>query len=391
MSIHVLFLPSWYPIRERPARGIYFFEQAQVLKQHGLNVGVVFPEQRSLRHLSLQTIQANWFQVRSYNEAGLPTVRRHSWNIFWKLPLGIRLRICDARQLVQRYIDRFGRPDLIHAHSGFWAGAAAAHISRSHDLPFVLTEHYSGLESLSSWRTQLMCTSFQQATKLSAVSRSLRTKMAICEPLPDRIRILYNMVDAGFFTASPKREPSSPFRFFTLSNFHPWKGIDLLLKAFATSFRSTSNVKLMIGGDGPNRHSIEQLARTLQIDQKLNFMGTMSRTEVRDALWQSDAFVLPSRRETFGVPLIEAMATGLPIVATASGGPEDIVNPTVGRLTPPENVTALAQALQEMYHTVDQYDPTAIREQAVRRFGTDIFVRRTISLYEDALSAYHSS
>lgn len=111
----------------------------------------------------------------------------------------------------------------------------------------------------------------------------------------------------------------------------------------------------------------------------------MGRESVCKALWNAHAFVLPRRRETFGVVLIEAMATGLPVVATPSGAPEDILTPETGILAPGRDVNALAGALREMKARWPSFDAAAIRQYALERYGPEPFVRRTRLLYRRAL------
>jgi glycosyltransferase involved in cell wall biosynthesis len=91
--------------------------------------------------------------------------------------------------------------------------------------------------------------------------------------------------------------------------------------------------------------------------------------------------VLPSRYETFGVALVEAMATGLPVVATRCGGPEDIVTEETGRLVPATDPDALAEALRTLRTDWTAYDPDHIREHVLDRYGPEPFVRRTRSFY----------
>jgi glycosyltransferase involved in cell wall biosynthesis len=142
---------------------------------------------------------------------------------------------------------------------------------------------------------------------------------------------------------------------------------------------------LTVVGDGPQRPQLEQHARSLGIDDRVQFLGMLGRTAVRDALWNAHAFVLPSHHETFGVVLLEAMATGLPVIATTSGGPEDLVTPETGRLVPPGDTNALADALTTLREERASYDADAIRAYVRDQFGPAAFVRRTRTLYRRAL------
>lgn len=387
--MHVLVLPSWYPTAEAPLDGIYFAEQAQALQRHGLDVGVVYPEMQSLRRASWSALRRA-FRTRFRVEEGLPTLRRHGWNVFWRLPLRWPVRIRTARRLARRYVRRRGRPDLIHAHSARWAGPAARHIGEALGVPYVITEHFSGFgrEAVSDGLRQRARASFHGAAHVAAVSPTLKAALAERGLVAaERVRILPNLVDETVFTLPPAPRTPPPFRFFALAHLHPWKGMDVLLHAFDRAFRNTPDVELVVGGDGPARAALEQTAQALSTAARIRFAGALSRTAVRTMLWQANAFVHPSRHETFGVVLVEAMATGLPVVATACGGPEGFVTPEVGCLVPPGDPAALAHNMQTLYKTAPHYTPDAIRQHAVRRFGHEAFARRTRAFYRDALRA----
>lgn len=178
---------------------------------------------------------------------------------------------------------------------------------------------------------------------------------------------------------------SSPFRFLTVSLLSPHKRVDWLLRAFAQAFSQHDDVILEIGGDGEDRAALENLVRELAISERVRFLGRLDRAGVREAMQRANAFVLTSLFETFGIVLIEAMATGLPVVSTACGGPEDIVTPEVGLLVPTDQFDRLAPALRKMYQTHAQYDPSAISTYAERRFSTPVVTKQIIDVYNDVL------
>jgi glycosyltransferase involved in cell wall biosynthesis len=103
-------------------------------------------------------------------------------------------------------------------------------------------------------------------------------------------------------------------------------------------------------------------------------------------MWGANCLVLPSLLETFGVVLIEALATGLPVISTRSGGPEDIVTPEVGVLVEPGDVPGLANALGTMREAAT-HDPQALRAQAIRRYGYEAVGAQLREVYQRALGA----
>ena len=387
--MHVLVVPSWYPTTEAPLLGIYFAEQARCLARNGVQVGVVYPEQQSLRRASWDALREKHFQTEWTDEQGVPTLRRYGWNVWWRFPPGLRCRVRSAVRLAHRYVDRHGVPDLIHAQSGRWAGAAAARISRSFSVPFALTEHFTGFQrdSIFPWRWSVIEEGYRHTSGIAAVSTALKHTLATNDLAPaSRIDLHPNLAPTSFFSLPPTLRPiPPPLHFVTVARLVPQKNVGGLLRAFATATEHASDATLTVVGDGPERAPLEQYARKLGIADRVSFRGQLNREGVRDALWNAHALVLPSHHETFGVVLLEAMATGLPVVATASGGPEDIVTPTTGRLVPPDDTEALADALLQMIASWPSYDASAIRQYTLDHYGPEPFVRRTRLLYSRAL------
>jgi glycosyltransferase involved in cell wall biosynthesis len=163
------------------------------------------------------------------------------------------------------------------------------------------------------------------------------------------------------------------------------KGVDVLLRAFVEVSRRIPEAELELGGDGPDRKKLERLSRSLELGSRVKFLGTLSRDEVRQAMWRSHILALASFYETFGVVLIEAMATGLPVVATQCGGPEETVRPESGRLVPVRDADALAGAIVEVHDHWEQFEPARIRACAEQRFGGIAIASRLKALYEKVL------
>ena len=388
--MHVLIVPSWYPTSEAPLDGIYFAEQARCLARHGLQIGVIYPEQQSLRRLSWTALRRKHFQTEWSREGGIPTLRRYGWNVWSRFPPGLRCRVRSAVRLADRYVRRHGVPDLLHAQSGRWAGAAAARIGARHGIPYALTEHFSGLlrEAVFPWRWPLVREGYDRAGAVTAVSTTLRRTVADHGLAPSSdVEIHPNVAPARFFRPPLSGRPSPPpFRFVTIARLKPSKNVAGLLEAFARVASSEpERITLTVVGDGPERARLTERARVLGVENQVRFLGECDREAVRNVLGRAHAFVLPSHHETFGVVVLEAMATGLPVVATASGGPEDLVTPDTGLLVPPGDPEALAEGLRTLRRRWSAFDPDAIRARTREQFGPEAYVRRTRALYRRAL------
>ena len=101
---------------------------------------------------------------------------------------------------------------------------------------------------------------------------------------------------------------------------------------------------------------------------------------------ESDCFILTSRRETFGIVYIEAMAKGKPVIATICGGPESFVNESNGLLIPAEDVEAITKAIDYMVDHLDQYDGEAIRHFCQENFSEEAISKQILSLYEEVIN-----
>jgi sugar transferase (PEP-CTERM/EpsH1 system associated) len=166
----------------------------------------------------------------------------------------------------------------------------------------------------------------------------------------------------------------------TVGRLNPVKGQATLIQAFARL--ASTDAVLVIAGDGPCRDELQQCASRLGLGDRVRLLG--ERHDVPRVLRALDVFVLPSIAEGISNTVLEAMATGLPVVATRVGGnPELIAHGTTGRLVPPENAEALAEGIAEYVR-----DPIRRREhgagartRAVEVFGLDVMRDTYASLY----------
>lgn len=362
---HVLLFPSSYPSSHSPIRGIFFREQAEALQERVGRVGVVYPEYRRLRSFRPSSLRKNYWQVTVRKEDGLPTARRHGWNVPSSWLRGELLR-AQFRDLFSRYVETFGAPDVLHSHGVFWGGAGARAVSKETGIPFVHTEHSTGYTRglFGSWekrKIEDVLTSSSESIAVSrALARSITQTVSVQPP-----RVVPNTVDTDHFTLPSEPRSSSPFTFLTVAKLKEKKGLDLLLRAFQRAFGETDAVRLEVGGNGPQARALQDQAADLGISDQVVFLGALARSEVRERLWRANAFVLPSRVETFGVVVIEALSTGLPVVATRSGGPEEILTDTTGWVVDTEDVGQLCEGMQKAYEARDDLPR---RERDIRRY-----------------------
>jgi glycosyltransferase involved in cell wall biosynthesis len=293
-----------------------------------------------------------------------------------------------GERLYRRFVEDHGAPGIIHAHSAVYGGALAARIKHRADIPVVVTEHRSAFAAgtLKQWQRRLAGRVFRQVDARIAVSSSLGNLLE--RQFPGSFEpwdVVPNMVDRYLVEAgSSGRRPDTtePFTILNVGVLTPIKAHDTLLRAFAAEFGGIPSVRLRIGGDGPLRTRLEGLARTLGITRQVTFLGALTREEVNAEMSNASLFVLPSEYETFGVVLIEALACGNPVVATACGGPESIVHPSNGLLVTVGDVEMLRGAMRYIRNHIAMYDPDGIRRDCLARFGEAAVVERLRAIYE---------
>jgi glycosyltransferase involved in cell wall biosynthesis len=186
---------------------------------------------------------------------------------------------------------------------------------------------------------------YAAAHRIVANSQAAADRLRL-ERVPDRkIRVIPNGIESSRFP--PRRYSARPKRICVVACLREEKRIDVLIAAAPRILDRHPDAELLIAGDGECRPSLAAQARGLGVAERVRFLG--HREDVAAVLAMADLFVLPSRSEAFPNSLMEAMASGLPVVASAVGGiPELVHDGRTGRLVPPGDPTALAGAILDL-------------------------------------------
>ncbi|MFN8223543.1 MAG: glycosyltransferase family 4 protein [Gaiellales bacterium] len=280
------------------------------------------------------------------------------------------------------------RPRIVHANSSKagilgriagWAARVDVRLFTAHGWAFKATT--GAAATLYLWADRLVR---PLATTVICVSRTEETAglaAGVCSP--GRTVTIYNGVELGAPPAP--RRPGTPVRIVSVGRLAEPKDFGTLLAAIARPALGTVELELL--GDGPQRAALEAMARRLGIADLTHFLGEVG--DVPDRLRRADVFVLSSRSEGLPISVLEAMAAGLPIVATAVGGLGELVDDGVtGLLVPAGDVNALAEALATL-----AADPArcqtlgaASRRRAEERFSIAACRQAHVELYRRLLA-----
>ena len=358
------------PNEKYPLYGIFEFDQAKALVQKGVEVAFVAIDFRSLafkRKYGLLQYEKDGVQVF---ELSLPI------NVYRKaIPLLQRLLLIPFRSMLKS----FGKPDVVHAH--FYSIAAIARIiKKKYSIPYFITEHSSKLNKplseISDLDQRLAIQAYKDSDQLICVSETLRAN--ILQNFHHDSIVIPNMVDNSVFQCREAPLDNSPFVYVSVGNLIPIKAFDALIKAFA---QVKENAKLFIIGDGPEKERLINLIQELQLEEQVQLLGQLERTEINKIYQKSHVFVLASQSETFGVSYIEAMYAGLPVIATRCGGPESFVDKSNGLLVHLNDVAELAEAMKVIRNNYSSYEPEQISKKCFERFSPYIIANQIIEIY----------
>jgi glycosyltransferase involved in cell wall biosynthesis len=255
------------------------------------------------------------------------------------------------------------RPDLVHSHF-FLAGVPGDALARALRVPAVVTEHWSVFlpddpMELTPLLRRSASFAYRNADVVLPVSRALQKSIEMHGLRARRFEVVPNSVDTEVFTLG---EGQRNGRLLAVGMLLDAKAYDVLLPAVATL-----DVGLDVVGDGPLRGELEALARSLGVADRVTLHGVLPKPEVARLMREAELFVLASRYENNPCSLIEALASGLPVVATAVGGVPELVTEANGRLAQSEDSDGLAAEIRAAL--AGAYDRAAISADAHRRYG----------------------
>ena len=362
--LRVLLVTDWYPDDATGSAGSFVRQQAlAVARDHEVCVLHLRGRRQAERRLRLE----------EESDGPLRVLRvRHGFPPMPRTAVGVLAVAAALRRLGRR-------PDILHAHE-FGAGFAAVVLGRLVRRPVVISEHSSefalgGIDGAAAWVARR---AFAAADLVCPVSESLRAQLEQ-GGWGGRYEVVPNVIDTERFT--PGSVVESPPRVVAVAAMRPVKGVADLVEAVGLVAGRRADFRVELAGDGPLLAPLQDRARARGLDERLSFRGALARDEVA-ALMRGAAFaVVPSRWETFSVVLGEAMACGLPVVATAVGGMPERIHASNGIVCPPRDPAALAAAFERMLDEHHRYDRRAIAAELRERLSPEAMARRWTAIY----------
>lgn len=382
--MHILEIPSFFT----PYGGEFCLDQARALKavghevrilsnvQLGVTIGLkgyLFLPYRRYEH------QRDGITVCQSFQRGVPMVIR------WNVRRWVRI-VCS---MFEDYVNKYGVPDVLHAHCSKWAGYAAMQISRKYHIPYVITEHLSrlvfekefGPAPSDAWQIPLLTEAYEKANLVIPVSEELVENIACYFGKNYRWQAVSNTIDTDFFHYQARKPlDGRPFRFCCLANNWPMKGYDILIPAFRQLRELGKNVELHIAGRGTDSAEFRS-----SLSDGMVTHGLINKEAVRELLYQSDALVLASRSEVQPLSLLEAMSTGIPVISTECV-PQSLRIEGGSTIVPIDDVRALAEAMSDVTNN-SPVDGQWLSQEVKRMASPEVIGRKLEQLFSGLVAS----
>lgn len=379
----IFFVSRGWPSEQEPQWGCFERDQALALRKMGHQVVVLSVDVRFRtkykRHYGIK--KSLHGDITCYNLYAGPF-----WGVaLQRLSLSLYKRVNGYlfMHLYENVVKQLGTPDIIYAHY-LKNSERALFAKQKNDIPVVGMEHWSylGYEQIDDLLIKRAYATYRKLDLLLTVSSALQEN--ILRQIGIESIVVNNMLGHEF-CYMPTERNEKIVRFVTTGNLLPVKGFDNLINAFSKLNLPPDSWTLNIIGGGKEHDNLQKLIDSVGLSNNIHLLGRKNREGVIEMLHNSDVYVMSSRSETFGVAAIEALACGLPLIATDCGGARDFVTKENGVICPVENVEKLAECNIFMMNHYLEYDRTKIAEDCQKRFSSEAIGKQLEGIFEEVL------
>jgi len=384
---YILWLPSWYPNKISPYDGDFIQRHARAVSAF-IQIHVVYfvRDTKGVVTSSIsidKKITGNLTETIVYYHVKRPvfkfTDRIISLRIFSKL----------YRTTINELLEKSGKPQLVHVHVAFKAGIIARWIKRKFGIPYLLTEHWTvyldeavpNLKDLPFVRRYVISKVLKEALLALPVSDYLGK--CLQKKFPSiSYKVLPNVVDTEIF--HPGKKASDPLKFIHVSAMDHQKDPEKLFSAIG--LLKKRKIKFCLDVFGPVNDHIKTLIKKEMIEEEVFLHGEVPQNELANYMRNSDALILYSRYETFGCVIIEANASGIPVIASDMPVMHELISEDNGVLIKPNDVKALSHGLEDFISSKNKFDSERIAMQTKDKFSYPVVGKKLNDLYKEILN-----
>ena len=381
-KLKILIIPSWYPNEKDPLWGNYFIKQAEALNEYA-DVSMLYINRIGLKEIKKLSKEK---LTDGYNDE-LYTFKFYKKTILNYKSLSIDYaynKYKKAAYSAYKKLEIFiGKPDIIIAESILPAAIAAKYIKEKTNIPYIVHAHSENVMSNPMYTKQIKDL-VANADNYMAVNN--RIKEVVLKNGRKECKLVPNFIDCNRFNMK-KAKKSKDFVLVSVCNFYKVKALDVLLRALDIVVNKNGNkdVKLKIIGTGEYKDYYESISRSLKLNNNVEFVGYVDNNELPNLLNNSNALCVSSTFETFCIPIIEAFASGIPVITTDCNGPLEIVDKTNSIIVPINNIKEYADAIIKMKKNYKKYNSKEIKEYVFNKYDKSVICKNIINICNDTL------
>ncbi len=363
---------------------------------------VVYEQSKRLKQKNyLPNIVTSRIQTaRNYRYDGINVECYESLNMGFRLGIPYVIPTLTSLPI---FIKAVKSSKIIHAHGHpYLSSLLAGKLAKQYSKPFVLTQHNTYIDYNNFFDTVEKINDYtvgkenlRQADKIIVISNATKNYVLNLGAKPSKVKLIYNGVDLKRFQAVPKVKeemrrklgiPQNAIVVLTVRRLVYKNGVDTLLESANIAIKKNPRIVFLVVGKGPDMNSVQTQIKQLGIETNFKLAGFVPDEELAAYYNTADLFVLPSKSGE-GLPLValEAMACGLPVIATNVGGINEILINKFGRLVPPNNPQALSEAILEFAEIDFTPSKSELRALVEEKYSWNKNVERLIQIYEELI------
>lgn len=367
-----------YPSVNNKMRGSFEIEQAKMLARGGHDVtyvAVVFHPVKKIKKWGFTSWEEDGIKVCGYSQFFFPervNIRLESFR---------KMIFKKALDLVEKAV---GIPDVIHVHYPTMITNPEIVLRyQKKGVSIVCTEHWTAVKAktINSRETNQLSQYVNNSDGFICVGNPLKEAIIELTNTNKDITIIPNVVE-DVFVPIPKQTKDF-FEFITVGRLVPVKQVDRVVEAFASVLKKDPNLKLTIVGNGGEMERLRNIVLTAGIQENVEFTGTLSREKVALRIANADCLVCYSNLETFGVPIIEAWACGIPAISSDALGFEEYWKEGLGYIVDQNDSIQLKKTMQKIIN--EKFDSNQLHQFAIEHFSEDEIRAQIESLYARVL------
>lgn len=368
--MRVAIITAWYPSKKNPLYGVFIQNQVKALSaQCSVYVLLlkwsIIPYSKERNEGDLTIIEKGGFYFPNLSERFLN---------FWAHKYYKFFKSCHAKYNF----------DLIHCHDHYGAFVGDK-IKNDLSIPYLCTIHNSNImnDKLVKWKQAYLPRILSNANTVIAVGEKLAQKLK-SKHVRGEVKVIPNYIDTNLFSINADKNDKD-FRFLFVGGLEPHKGVIEMVKAFRKAELKDATLHLV--GSGILKNEIDSYIEDHNLSDFIHLYGELPNHKLPEIYNKSNVYISVSEYETFGITVLEAMACGLPILYTASGGPNELVEDFAGLEIKERSIDAISEGMKSIKDQFKNFDASAIRAHVINHYSSQKVIESLMNEYKLVLDA----